>query len=99
MSRTAERPGIILMKDFDLGIVEVLAWKNAVFAVDPKQGHRHQQCAREIEGVVLSEVEIVRHDAAPILGGDHSPLDRRPSGPGRTAITAMAKPRAAARFA
>jgi hypothetical protein len=87
------------MKDFDLGIVEVITRKNTVFTVDPKQGHGNEQGASEMESVILSEVEIVRHEAAPVFGGDRSPLDRRPSGPVRTAITAMAKPRAAARFA
>lgn len=77
----------------DFVAVEVFGRKNAVLVViDLEQDDRRHQGASEVPGVALSEAEFVRHVFCSRVCGDHSPLDRRPSGPAGTAIIAMAKP-------
>ena len=71
---------------------------HAELAVVLKQRHWRHQHLGKIECVILGEDEIVRHLLKFPFERGPSPLDRRPNVPGLTAITAEAKPIAAARF-
>src|SRR5690606_10623152 len=93
VNRPASCIGAIFDKSFDLVIVEVVSRKNAVFVfINLEEDDRRHQRASEVPGVVLCEAEFLHHRCGSRGRGDHSPLDRRPSGPAGAAIIAMAKP-------
>lgn len=93
MNRPATRIGAILEDRLDLIAVQIVGRKNTVLVfIDLEEDHRRHQGASKVPGLVLSEAEFVRHLFGSRGRGDHSPLDRRPSGPAGTAIIAMAKP-------
>ena len=77
-------------------VVEVDAGEYAVFVADLENGHRNHQGASELEGVVLSEKEIVRHRGR-LRGAGQFPLDGSFEGLRPVAITVKASAVAAAR--
>lgn len=64
------RPGEKLMDDLKIVIgVDLVRGQDAVLAVDLEDGDRDHQVAGELEGVGLSESEIVRHLSGSIRSG------------------------------
>ncbi len=64
------RPGEKFVNDLQIVVsVDLGGGKDAVFAVDLEEGDRDHQVSRELEGVGLSESEIVRHLRGSIRSG------------------------------
>ncbi|GCC45550.1 hypothetical protein chiPu_0029812 [Chiloscyllium punctatum] len=70
-------PWVVFVDDCHFILLELRRRHHAERAVNLEQRHRHHERAGEIEGVILSEGEILRHREAPVLVRGPSPLDRR----------------------
>src|SRR5260370_17417656 len=74
----SQGPGVVFMNNGVLLAIVFAGDHDAEFVLDLKEDDRHHQRAGQIEGVVLSEGEIVRHREAPVLWRGPPPLARRP---------------------
>ena len=54
-------PGVVLMNDGVLIAVVLAGNHHAEFVLSLEEDDRHHQRTRQVEGMVLSEGEIVRH--------------------------------------
>lgn len=61
----------VLMNDGVLIAVVLAGDHHGEFFVNLEKNDRHHECASQIEGMALSECEIVRHRRLPSCGGDH----------------------------
>src|SRR4029077_15335419 len=68
---------VIIMNDGVLLAIVFAGDHDAEFVINLEKDDRHHQRTGQIEGMVLSEGEVVRHRKAPVLRRGPPPLDRR----------------------
>lgn len=91
------RPGKELMNHLEVvARVDLVGGQDTILAVDFEDGDRDHQVAGQLECVGLCERKVVRHFEDAPSGAGQFPLVGSSKGPRPVAITAKAKPGAAA---
>src|SRR5260370_9341469 len=90
----SQGPGVVFMNNGVLLAIVFAGDHDAEFVINLKEDDRHHQRAGQIEGVVLSEGEIVRHREAPVLWRGTPPPPTPPPAPGGPRAPPPGSPRA-----